>query len=429
MHHLLKPTFFKAALTSLITFTLSLACTAHADWPNWRGPDGSGTITTGNYPEVLGEDTIQWKQELPGKGCSTPIIFDQKIYLTAPTKGHDSLIALTNDGKKLWSTSFGIENPGKHRNGSGSNASPTADSSGVYVYYKSGTLAAVNFDGTIRWQKNLVSQFGEDTLFWDHGTSPVLTEQAVIMTRMHHGESWIAAFDKESGEQTWKTDRNFSTPTEGDHGYTTPLIISFNQKESILTWGAEHLTIHDANSGEQTWLCGNFNPDKNKLWPAIATPVIIDDVAVICFGRNDRGLPQTHGIKISGTDDVTATNHAWQRDDISSFVPSPIAYKGSVYLVRDRGEVECIDPKTGKNNWNASFPKARSNFYATPMIAAGNLYAAREDGVVYVAKVSDQGMELLSENEMQQPVIGTPVPMNGRLLIRGENELLCFGLE
>ncbi|MCG8653620.1 MAG: PQQ-binding-like beta-propeller repeat protein [Pirellulales bacterium] len=406
-----------------------LACfPAHvnADWPRWRGPDDSGSIDTGSYPTKFDSQTLRWQTPLPGKGCSTPIVVNRTIYLTAPLNGHDALLAIDWSGKQKWATKFGIEVAGKHRNGSGSNASPACDGEAVFVYYKSGTLAAVELDGAIRWRTNLVERFGKDTLFWDQGTSPVLTKRDVVIARMHHGESWLAAFDKRSGKLNWKVPRNYTTPVECDHGYTTPLVIQYEGKEALLVWGAEHLTIHEAANGQVVWSCGNFNPDSNELWPAIATPVIVDDMAVISYGRNDRKLPRLHGVRIGGRGDVTASNHVWLRDDISSFVPSPVAYQGLVYLVRDRGEVECVDPANGKTVWSDALPKSRKSFYASPLIANEYLYAPREDGVVFVASVADGKFELLSENDMQEPVIGSPVPVENRLLIRGEKHLFCL---
>ncbi len=123
---------------------------------------------------------------------------------------------------------------------------------------------------------------------------------------------------------------------------------------------------------------------------------------------------------------MTASNHVWQRDDVGSFVPTPVAYQGRVYLLRDRGEVECIDPVTGKTIWSDAFPKNRANFYASPLIAGGNLYAPREDGVVFVATVSDNRFELLAENDMDEKVIGSPVPSLNRIFIRGEKHLFCL---
>ncbi|MDG1895256.1 MAG: PQQ-binding-like beta-propeller repeat protein, partial [Fuerstiella sp.] len=279
------------------------------DWPRWRGPQDNGSIVTGRYPVDFDATKVLWRTELPGKGCSTPIILKQTIYLTAPVDGKDGLLAYDWSGKQLWQATFGQENAGKHRNGSGSNASPASDASGLYVYYKSGTLAAVDFGGAVRWQTNLVERFGKDTLYWDHGTSPVVTEKYVVMARMHHGESWLAAFDKTSGDIVWKVARNYQTPQEGDHGYATPLVIRHNDKEALLVWGSQHLTLHDPVDGKVLWSCGNFNPDEKKLWPSISTPVIVGDMAVIAFGRNDRGIPRLHGIRLGGSGDVTETNH------------------------------------------------------------------------------------------------------------------------
>lgn len=397
-----------------------------SDWPRWRGPHDMGSTEVGTYPVQFDESTIRWKAPLPGKGCSTPIVLNRTIYLTAPVNGEDALISFDWSGKRRWSTTFGPENAGKHRNGSGCNASPVTDGSGVFVYFKSGTLAAVELDGTVRWKTNLVERFGEDERFWDHGTSPVLTDKHVVVARMHAGDSWLAAFDKTSGELAWKVARNYPTPLEGDQCYTTPLVIQHDGKEAVLVWGTMHLTIHDAADGTVCWSCGNFNPDSNKLWPAITTPVIVGDMVVICYGRNDRGQPRLHGIRLGGSGDVTASNRVWSREDVGSFVPSPAVYKGRVYLVRDRGEVECIDPMTGNTIWSDALPKGRAAFYASPTIAGGNLYAAREDGTVFVATVKDDRFKLLATNDMEEPVIGSPVPVLNRILIRGEHHLFCL---
>lgn len=399
------------------------------DWRAWRGPHGYGSVEIGNFPDAVDSKHLKWKADLPGKGCSTPILLGENIFLTAPSEGKDSVLCIDTLGKQKWITRFDQEDAGKHRNGSGSNASPVTDGESVFVYFKSGTFAALDLQGKVLWQLNLVALYGKDTLFWDHGTSPVLTNKHVIMTRMHQGESWLAAFDKKTGELVWKVPRNYKVPTECDHGYSTPLVINYLGKESILVWGAEHVTIHDASNGEVTWSCGNFNPDGAQLWPAIATPVIADNTVVIAYGRNDRGIPRLHGIKLEGQGDTTATNHAWKRDDVGTFVPSPSIYKGQVILVRDQGEVESLEPKTGKTNWKGAFPKGRSNFYSSPLIAGDKVYAPREDGVVFVGRMNSKGFEVLSETNLEEPVIGSPIPLGEQVLIRGENHLYCFGNE
>lgn len=396
------------------------------DWTSWRGPNNSGSVEQGSFPGSLSKDKLRWAAPLPGKGCSTPIHLAGNIYLTAPQDGKDAVVCIGENGKQLWARVFNQEDAGKHRNGSGCNASPITDGQALYVYFKSGTFAALDLQGNVLWQNDLVKAYGKDTLFWDHGTSPVLTKNHVIMARMHQGESWLAAFDKRTGQAVWKVSRNYKVPTECDHGYTTPLVMDYQGKESILVWGAEHVTIHDAADGKVVWSCGNFNPDAAQLWPAIATPVVVGDTAVIAYGRNDRGIPRLFGIRLSGSGDTTNTNHAWKRDDVGTFVPTPAVHRGQVVLVRDHGEVEALDPATGKSLWKAEFPKSRANFYSSPLVAGNMLYAPREDGVVFVGKIQSDGLQVVSETDLEQPVIGSPIPFGQGVLIRGENQLMYF---
>ncbi|MEO5960817.1 MAG: PQQ-binding-like beta-propeller repeat protein [Opitutaceae bacterium] len=397
-----------------------------APWPQWRGPDNSGATPLPGLPMKWSDSHLLWKAALPGKGSSTPIVWNGRIFLTAPVDGRDAVLAFDWSGKQVWQTAFGAENKGKHRNGSGSNPSPVTDGQGIFVAFKSGQFAAVNLDGTIRWQTSLVEKFGPVTMYWDYGTSPVLTEKFVVVARMHAGDSWLAAFDKATGELKWKTARNYRVPPEVDQGYSTPLVIRHEGREALLTWGAEHLTLHAASDGSLLWSCGNFNPEGSSLWPAVASPVIADGVAAICFGRADQGKPRFFGVKLGGSGDVTSTHRLWSREDTGAFVPTPAVYKGRIYVLSDRGAVDCIEPATGKTIWSGALPRSSSNYYSSPLIANGVLYAAREDGVVFVARV-ENGFELLAENNVGDRVIASIVPAGDRLLIRGDAALYCLG--
>ena len=417
-------------VTALMLLSASFArATDEAQWPHWRGPRDNGSAEPGGYPIKWDAQTnLLWKVRLPGKGCSTPIVWNRHVFVTAPADGEDAALAFGWSGEKLWQTKLGRERPGKNANGSGSNPSPVTDGTAIFVGFKSGRFAALEFDGNIRWQINIVERFGPDTLYWDYGASPVLTQKNVVVTRMHNGESWLAAFDKVTGEMRWKTTRNYETPRENDNGYTTPLVITFNGKEALLAWGGEHLTIHDAADGKLLWSCGGFNPGTSpgQNWPAVASPVVVGDIAVVAFGRNDRGMPRLHGIKLSGEGDVTATNRLWMRTDVGTFVPTPAVYQGRCYLVRDHGEVECLDPATGRTLWSGGFPKSGANFYGSPVIAEGKMFAVRQDGAVFVAQV-DSKFELLAENAMGERVIASPVLVADRVFMRGENNLFCIG--
>ena len=398
-----------------------------AGWPNWRGPNGNGTVSQGEYPVKWDLEKVTWKVELPGKGTSTPVVHQEKIYLTSPADGEDAVLAYDFNGKELWRTKIGPEEKPKHRQlASSGNASPATDGKGIFVYFKSGNFAALELDGKLRWKINLVEQFGREQLFWDQGTSPMLTDKHVVMARMHGGESWIAGFDKATGELRWREPRNYEVPTENDNGYTTPVPFNYHGRQALLVWGADHLTAHDAENGKLLWECGGFNPDQTGYWPHIATPVIAGNLAVVPVGRDDRNQQgRVHGIRLDGSGDVTQSHRAWKREDFGVFVASPAYYDGRVYLLRNKNEVVCLDPANGKTIWTGALEEHRAPYYSSPMIANGVLYAAREDGMVFTARVGEK-FELLGQNDMGERIIASPVAVANRILLRGDTHLFCI---
>lgn len=410
----------------LLLFALSLS-SSHAaeDWPNWRGPDHQGSREGGDYPTQWTPDSVLWKVALPGKGASSPAVWKDQIIVTSPDDGIDTVLAFDREGKALWNTQLGKEKPAKHKKlGTSSNASPVTDGEGIYVYFKSGNFAALEMDGKIRWQRNLSDEFGPQELYWDQGSSPVIMDDLVILPRLHGGDSWVAGFDKATGEIRWKTERNYEVPAENDNGYTTPIPIKHGDRDALLIWCSDHVTTYAADDGELLWSCGGFNPKGSKLWPPIATPVVVDDVAVIPVGRDDRKQAEVHAVKLGGEGDVTGTHRLWDTKDFGVFVASPIAYEGRVYLLRNKGGLVCLDPETGEAHWEDAFPRAADAYYASPVIAGGIIYAAREDGVVFAARIGEK-FELLGENGMGEQILASPVPFDGHLLLRGENHLFC----
>ena len=210
---------------------------------------------------------------LPGKGGSTPIVWQNRIYLTTPADGQDAVLALDFSSKQAWLTKLGPESSPKNKTlGSSCNSSPITDGKGLFVYFRSGHFAALEFDGSVRWKINLTDRFGPEKLFWDQGSSPVVTDQHVILTRLHDGESWIAGFDKATGELRWQQKRNYETPTENNNGYTTPVFFEHAGRKALLVWGADHLTAHDAADGSLLWSCGQFNPEGTGYGPPSPLP-------------------------------------------------------------------------------------------------------------------------------------------------------------
>lgn len=411
-------------VVAALLFSTSFLLVAE-NWPSWRGPSYNGSRAGGNYPIQWGVDKVAWKIELSGKGASSPIVWQDRIFLTAPAEGVDTALAFDLDGKQIWKTEFGAETKARHMKlGTSSNASPVTDGKGVFVYFKSGTFAALEMDGTIRWKRELAKEFGRQELYWDQGSSPVLIGDLVILPRLHAGDSWVAGFDKATGKIRWKQERNYEVPAENDNGYTTPIPIRHGDRDALLVWCSDHLTAYAADNGSLLWSCGGFNPKGKKLWPPIATPVVVGDLAVIPVGRDDRKQAEVHAVRLGGKGEVTKTHRVWESDDFGVFVTSPIEYEGRIYLLRHKGEVVCLDPKTGKPFWTAQLPKSLIPYYASPVIAGGVLYASREDGVVFSARVGEN-FELLGENDMGQQILATPVPFDGKLLVRTSKSLIC----
>lgn len=395
------------------------------DWPSWRGPAHNGSRAGKDYPTKWSREKVVWQVGLPGKGASCPVVWKDRIFVTAPSNGIDTALAFDLNGKQVWKAEFGAEMKAKHMKlGTSSNASPVTDGRGVFVYFKSGTFAALEMDGTVRWKRNLSKEFGRQKLYWDQGSSPILIGDLVILSRLHAGDSWVAGFDKATGKIRWKQERNYEVPAENDNGYTTPVPVRHGDQDALLVWCSDHLTAYAAKDGSLLWSSGGFNSKAKKLWPPIATPVVAGEIAVVPVGRDDRKQAEIHAVRLGGKGDVTETHRLWERKDFGVFVSSPIEYEGRVYILRHKGEVVCLDPKTGEPFWAAKLPKSLIPYYSSPVIAGGILYAAREDGVVFSARIGEK-FELLGENPMGEQILATPVPFDGKLLIRTSGHLIC----
>ncbi len=405
---------------------LAPATLADENWPHWRGPLGTGVAADGDYPIKFNKDEgLAWKIELPGVGSSTPAVWGEQIFVTCGIDGQDGLVCYGLDGRERWRRQFGAERKGKHRNGSGSNPSPATDGRYVVVYYKSGTLACLDLAGREIWKTNLQDRYGQDTLWWDLGTSPVFAGDRVVVAVMHEGESFLAAFNLADGSVAWREPRQYECARESDQAYTTPQLVRIAGSDAIVTWGADHLTAHDAATGKLLWECGGFNPQNKGMWRTIASAAIEGGMAVVPYGRGEF----LAGVRLGGSGDVTASNRVWEKRGrgLGSDVPTPVVENGRAYVLTDAGRIVCLEVQSGDELWSANLPKSQSKFYSSPVLAGDKLYCGREDGQVFVGRVTGDGFELLAENEMGEQVIAMPIPIRGKLLIRGAEHLFCVG--
>ena len=425
-----------SVLTLVLGCHLCMACLVPAadSWPQWRGAHQDGVATGQGYPKSWSESqSVLWNKELPGRGGSTPVIHGDTLYLTCGVDGKNTIVAMdAGRGEQKWMTAVGEDTGGKHKKGSGSNPSCVADEKSVFAYFRSGDLGCVDHAGKLLWHVNLQEQFGEDTLWWDLGSSPLLTDDAVIVAVMQTGPSYLVALKKETGDVLWKTDRQLGAPKEAAQSYSTPLAVTVNQQPAIAVMGADHLTLHSADDGKEIGRLGGFNPEANGFFRSISSPIAQGNLIVCPYARGAT-------VTTVNMDDLAAGKSedaiVWFRDDLGSDVPTPAASGGHLYVVGDgkqnRGDVSCVELTSGKTIWTVSLPKSRLGFSSSPLVAGDHLYVTREDAATFViGPLSSDRPKLVSQNEVadnQQYTVASPVPYDASLLLRTRNRLYRLG--
>ncbi len=423
-------------LAPVLLVVASCGLPARAEnWPNWRGPGLDGVAASkGCVTSWRGGDPAEhvlWRVKLPGLGASTPAIWDDAVVITCGIDGRDAALCFDRSGTERWRRMLGAERPGKHKKATGCNSSPVTDGSHVWVYFKSGELACLSLaDGELIWRTNLQERFGEDTLWWDLGTSPVLTDKAVIVAVMQSGPSYLAAFERLSGELLWKHDRMLDAPEEATQSYSTPLVLAGDPTrgepaEMLVVLGADHVTAHDAADGREVWRAGGLNPERNGYFRSIASPVAVADLIVAPYARGST----ITAIRRGGSGDVTATHVAWVRRDLGADVPTPAAVGDRVFVCTDKGQVTCLEAASGKTVWEETMPKNRHAYSASPIYNAGHLIVTREDGTSWVLAepTASAGPAVIGEGRVDEMTVATPVCVDGRIYLRTHDSLWCLG--
>ena len=408
-------------LTTLIA--LLAASTASAQW---HGPAYDGVATDGTYPTQWSSDAgVAWSVPLSGRGASTPAVVGDRVFLTDNLDGRNGLLCLSLlDGSERWRKTVGELAPPKHRKASGANPSPISDGQRVFAYFKSGDLAAFTLEGEPLWSTNIQDAYGENTLWWDLGTSPVLAGGHVVITVMQTGPSFLVALDPATGEVAWKADRELGAPEEAAQSYTTPAVMTHGGVEQLVTVGADHVTSHDAKTGEELWRVGGLNPTQDAYFRSIASPAAAGGLVIAPYARGE----SVTAIRLGGRGDVTDSHVAWHREGVGSDVPTPVVSDGRVYVLGDKGRTGgtlwCLDVESGEELWTAQLPKSRDGYSSSPMLAGGHLYLTREDGTTFV--VSPDDGSVVATNTLGQPTYATPAFADGRVLIRTAERLWCF---
>ncbi|MGI9467713.1 MAG: PQQ-binding-like beta-propeller repeat protein [Rubripirellula sp.] len=427
----MRPRIFQIFFAALSILAVSATVGSAADsWPQWRGKFQNGAATGDDFPTHWSQEQgVAWQSELPGLGGSTPVTANKTAYITTGVQGKNQLLAFDLEtGTQKWAVALGSDRGGKHRKGSGSNPSPIVDGDHVFAYFRSGDLASVDSSGKVLWSKNLQSLFGEDTLWWDLGSSPVLTKAAIVVAVMQSGPSYLVAFDKNTGQELWKFDRALNAPEEAAQSYSTPVVVSVKGEEAIAVMGADHLTINRTSDGKLLGKLGGFNPNQEQYWRSISSPVADGNIILCPYARGDTltAVDIESLAEGKGKDAIL-----WFRDDLGSDVPTPAAHLGRAYVVSDgkssKGTITCVNLANGKSEWTVKLPKSRGGYSSSPLIAGNHLYVTQENGTTFVLGPLDEGQPaVVSKNVIadDEPfTVASPIPYQKSLLLRSRHKL------
>jgi outer membrane protein assembly factor BamB len=402
----------RSAATSEIELAVELpAPGSDEQWPRFRGPDGQGHSRAHDLPlEWSTTENILWRAAVPGAGNSSPIIWNDHIFLTsAEAERNERMVHCLSreDGELLWSRSIPpheAEPNVRDKNGYAS-ATPVTDGERVIAFFGAGGLVCYDFDGNPLWHYPMPGVFSTT---WGTGASPLLFDNSVILVHdQNKADSVFLALDKRTGQPLWKRERAKAM------GWSTPLVIHVDGRQELVYAGGETLKGYDPRTGIELWSL------KGPTVEVIPTVVVGEGLIYSASGRQGPTL----GVRPGGRGDVTDTNLVWRTVRGGPHVPSPIYYQGRVYTVNDTGIATCLDGASGEMLWQS---RLRDKFSASPIEAQGLLYFPSESGVTYVVRPGDK-LEVVAENDLGSPILASPAALGTRLYLRTAAELVAIG--
>ena len=415
---------------SLLTASLLCILTplAHAeDWPQWRGPTNDGISKEKGLPISWNEkNNIAWKFDLPGIGGSTPIIWKDRIFLTAADGKDLVLLCIQTDGKLLWKSKITASTrPGFRKDeGNEASATPSTDGKHVFAYVGTGDFACFDFDGKEIWKFNATKRYGKFSIQHGMHITPLLHEDRLYMALLTNAGHWVIAIDKATGEEAWKVARPTDAVSESREAYTSPVLWKNGKDLNLVVLGCDYATGHSLKNGAERWRLGDLNPGGGNKGNhrIIASPVASADELIVptCRGLAVVALKQG----AAGTIKTGSQFEQWRLPKGAPDVPCPLILDGLVYLQRENGVLICLEAKTGKELYSERLNSER--YRASPIYADGKIYTiGRDSGTVSVVKAGPK-FELLATNRMPDVFTASPAVSQGRLYLRGFQTLYAI---
>jgi outer membrane protein assembly factor BamB len=391
-----------------------------ADWPRFRGDNGTGTSQDRDVPVEFSEgQNLVWKTPIPGLGNSSPIVWGDRIFLqSASADGKERLLVSLNlkDGKILWTKSLPGAKAKINVKNSLASSTPATDGERVYAVFWDGaglTLHACDFQGNQLWQESLGGHKSQ------HGAavSPIVHDGLVIVNNDQDGAAELVAHDARTGKRVWAVKRD---PVRAC--YSTPFILKrAGRGEELIVASTTSIAGYEPRTGKENWHWTWKH--SNMPLRTVASPVEAGGIVYACSG-DGKGDRNTVAVKLGDKGDVTDSNLVWSSERANMpYVPCMLPHDGYLYYVNDKGLAACLNPKTGEEVWSQ---RLSGNVSSSPILVDGKIYTIAEDGEAHVFEAAPK-FKLLSATSLGEPVFATPAVSQGKLLIRTQRYLSCFG--
>jgi len=391
-------------------------CCLAEDWPEFRGPTGQGISTEEKLPIEWGPaKNVAWKQAIPGKGWSSPVVCKGRIFVTtavpAGSAGDQSLRALAldaNSGKVLWNTEVfqqsGKTAPGIHPKNSHASPTPVTDGKRLYVHFGHQGTACLDLDGKVVWRNR---DFKYRPVH-GNGGSPILTDRALVFSCDGGDRQLIVALRSDSGKVLWQTPRQ--TDVFKKFSFGTPLLITVGGRQHLVSVGSGRVWAYDPETGKEIWRV------RHGGYSVVPRPVHGHGLVFVSTGYD---APVLLAIGPDGRGDVTDTHVVWKTRQGVPLSPSPLLVGDELYLISDRGVASCLDARTGKLHWKVQLGGAHS---ASPLAAGGRIYFQDEGGTGTVLRAGRR-FEVLARNELGERTLASYAVADGALFIRTARHL------
>jgi outer membrane protein assembly factor BamB len=403
-----------------------------ASWNRFRGPNGSGISHATTVPIRWTDKDYNWKISLPGPGHSSPVVWDQRIFVTCadPTTALRTLLCVdAATGRTLWKHEEPSKTYGQHRDNSYATATPAVDADGAVITWttpEAVMLLALDLQGRELWRRNL----GPLISLQGSGSSPILYQDLVVLANDQEdmerspgrkkdgpnpaGRSFVIAVDRRSGQTRWQTETKTFLA-----GYSTPCVYQAEggRPQLIFSNTAHGLLALDPATGEVAWEFGQPFLDR-----AVISPVVAPGLVIAGHGAGIRGT-RCIAVRPGSSAQGTRPTLAYEVTRSLPMVPTPLVKDGRLFLWCDDGVVSCLRVATGETIWRE---RVEGDFYASPVWVANCLYNVSKSGEVVVLAAGD-AFEVLHRIPLGEPSYATPAVAGGVMYLRTSSHLFSLG--